>query len=103
MKFVLASVALVMAGCAATPPAAPDEATSAPAAAAAGQRAQASADPSKKVCRRMMQTGSLQPQRVCSTAEEWAEFDRRSKEGAERVDEQRRASGLGTDGERPRP
>jgi len=103
MRFVLASAALVMAGCTSTPPAAPNESAAAPAAAAATQTAQASADPSKKVCRRMMQTGSLQPTRVCSTPEQWAEFDKRSKEGAERFDEQRRASGLGTDGERPRP
>jgi hypothetical protein len=99
MRLLLALAALAMVGCAAAP--APTSA--APAAVAGTQTAQASADPSKKVCRRMMQTGSLQPKRVCSTPEEWAEFDRRSKEGSERVDEQRRASGLGTDGERPRP
>jgi hypothetical protein len=104
MRFVLASFALVMAGCAVTPPAGPNEAVAAaPAAAAATQTAQADPDPSKKVCRRMLQTGSNYPKRVCSTAAEWAEFDRQGREGAARVDEQRRAGAPGTYGERPQP
>src|SRR5690242_10718921 len=102
MRFVLASAALFIAGCAATPPAASTDPVAAkPAAAAAASPQMAKADEPKKVCRRMMETGSLQPKRVCSTPEEWAEFDRRNKDNSDRIDDQRRAGNTGTNGERP--
>jgi hypothetical protein len=95
VKLVLASAALALAGCVAAPPpttSAPQAA--APAAAPGAQTAQAKDEQPKKICRRMNQTGSLQPQRVCSTAEEWAEFDRLGREGVDRMNELRRSGGI---------
>ena len=64
---------------------------------------EASVDPNKKICRRMMQTGSLQPQRICSTPAEWAEYDRRASEGVDRMNALRRSGGINGDFETPAP
>ena len=101
MRCVLAFAALVLMGCAATPPATTGADAKPAAAAPAAATQTAKAGEPKKVCRRMTQTGSLQPQRICSTPEEWAAFDKRAKENSDEIDQQRRAGAQGTNGERP--
>ena len=63
------------------------------------QVAAASKDPGK-ICKRMPVTGSNMPQRVCSTADEWAAYDKANRAAAEVFDEDRRqnAGQSATDG-----
>ena len=81
-RYVLSLVSVVIGGGlvlsahAQSPPAA--EASPAPAA--------------ERICKRVTATGSNLPKRVCATAEEWAELDRKGREGAEDFDRQRRES-----------
>lgn len=55
------------------------------------QQAAASKDPGK-ICKSMKVTGSNMPQRVCSTADEWAAYDKANRAAAEVFDEDRRAN-----------
>jgi hypothetical protein len=48
------------------------------------------ADNSDKICKRMPVMGSNFPKTVCSTAEEWAEFDRETRESVDAFDKDRR-------------
>ena len=52
-----------------------------------------SAHDKNKVCKRMTVTGSNMPQRVCSTPEEWAAYDKKNLEDSAVIDQERRGSG----------
>lgn len=53
--------------------------------------AAASADNSDKICKRMAVMGSNFPKTVCSTAEEWAAFDKTTRESVDAYDKDRKA------------
>ena len=56
-----------------------------------GKTATAAADENAgKVCKRMTVIGSIMPQNVCRTEEEWAAIDKRGREGVEDFDRARR-------------
>ena len=48
------------------------------------------ADPDKKICRDVEETGSMFPKRMCNTAAEWAKIDERNRKDANRYDNYRR-------------
>ena len=56
--------------------------------AAAAATAESVATGGERVCRSMTVAGSIRAQRICKTSDEWAE---REREGAEGLDEYRRA------------
>lgn len=55
------------------------------------QKATAAAeDKAGKICKRMTVIGSIMPQNVCRTEEEWAAIDKQGREGVEDFDRARR-------------
>lgn len=50
----------------------------------------------KKVCRRVMTTGSIMSNRVCMTAELWTEIDKQRSENSENALSRRGAMGAGS-------
>ena len=71
--FALVTTAFLFAAASAqTPSATPASQTSAPAVAAAP------ADPNKKVCRKVQETGSMMPKKTCYTQAEWDAIDRQN-------------------------
>ncbi len=71
----VAASAIGLAGCATTP---------------AADNPITTADNSSKICKRMPVMGSNFPKTVCSTAEEWAEFERETRESVDAYDKDRK-------------
>jgi hypothetical protein len=74
MRFgVIVAVGILASACATTP-----------------EQKAAAEDNAGKVCKRMTVIGSIMPQNVCRTKEEWAAIDKQGREGVEDFDRARR-------------
>lgn len=58
--------------------------------------AKAAGTDANKICKTMSVMGSNFPQKVCSTAEEWDQFDEQQRAAADELDRQRRAGNTGS-------
>jgi hypothetical protein len=98
MRIAIVVLVAALAGACATPseskgaqtaPAVATSAKAAPAKAASTKSATAKED---RVCKRTMVTGSVMPQSVCHSKEEWAAIEQRDREGSEDLTREMRSA-----------